>query len=99
MPARILVIIISAVLSIPSAWKTAGLAANLYKPVPVKTDGKVDNVEKLGSRKLAYPIKKATEAYYLNYHFEANPEFISELERNYRITDDVYKFLTIREED
>ena len=65
----------------------------------INSNGKVDNVEKLGSRKLAYPIKKATEAYYLNYHFEANPEFISELERNYRITDDVYKFLTIREED
>lgn len=65
----------------------------------IKTSGKVDKVEKLGLKKLAYPIKKATEGYYLTYHFEANPDFIAELERNYRITDDVYKFLTIREED
>lgn len=65
----------------------------------INSNGKVDKVEKLGMKKLAYPIKKATEAYYLTYQFEANPEFITELERNYRITDDVYKFLTIREED
>ena len=62
-------------------------------------DGKVENVEEMGRRKLAYEIKKHAEGYYVVYTFEANPEFIKELERIYRITDSVMKFITIRKED
>ena len=62
-------------------------------------DGKVENVEEMGRRKLAYEIKKHAEGYYVVYTFEANPEFITELERIYRITDSVMKFITIRKED
>ena len=39
------------------------------------------------------------EAYYLIFKFEANPELISELERNYRITDEVIKFIVVKEEE
>ena len=62
-------------------------------------DGKAENVEEMGRRKLAYEIKKHAEGYYVVYTFEANPEFITELERIYRITDRVMKFITIRKED
>ena len=62
-------------------------------------DGKVENVDEMGKRKLAYDIKKHSEGYYVVYTFEANPEFIKELERIYRITDNILKFITIRKED
>lgn len=65
----------------------------------INSDGKVENVEDMGRRKLAYEIDKKTEGYYVVYTFEANPEFIKELERIYRITDSIMKFLTIRKED
>ena len=65
----------------------------------INTDGKVEKVEELGKRKLAYEINKNSEAYYVVYNFEANPNLISELERNYRITDEVIKFMTIRNEE
>ena len=65
----------------------------------INSDGKVENVDELGKRKLAYEIKKQSEGYYVVYTFEANPEFITELERIYRITDSVMKFITIRKED
>ena len=65
----------------------------------INTDGKVDSVEELGKKKLAYEIKKQKEAYYLIFKFEANPELISELERNYRITDEVIKFIVVKEEE
>ena len=65
----------------------------------INNDGKVLEVEELGKKKLAYDIKKQTEGYYVVYKFEANPALISELERNYRITDDVIKFLTISKEE
>ena len=65
----------------------------------INTDGKVEKIDELGKRKLAYEIKKNKEGYYVIYTFEAKPEMIAELERNYRITDDVMKFIVVRLED
>ena len=53
----------------------------------INNDGKLEKVENLGKRK------------YEVFYFEANPELIFELERNYRITDEVIKFMTIKVED
>ena len=38
------------------------------------------------------------EGYYVVINFEANPDLIAELERNYRIMDEVIKFITIKAE-
>ena len=65
----------------------------------INTDGKVVSVEELGKKKLAYDIKKQKEGYYIVLKFEANPALISELERNYRITDAVIKHIVIKEEE
>ena len=62
----------------------------------INTDGKVEKVNELGKKKLAYEIKKNKEGYYVVYDFEANPSLISELERNYRITDEVIKFIVVK---
>ena len=42
---------------------------------------------------------KNKEGYYTVFNFEAKPELIAELERNYRIDDSIMKFITIRKED
>ncbi len=65
----------------------------------INTDGKLEKVDELGKKKLAYEVKKNKEGYYAVFYFEANPTLISELERNYRITDDVIKFMTIKVEE
>lgn len=65
----------------------------------INTDGKVEKIDELGKRRLAYEIKKSKEGYYVVYTFEAKPELIAELERNYRITDDVMKFIVVRLDD
>ncbi len=65
----------------------------------INTDGKVESVEEMGKRKLAYEVKKNKEAYYVLINFEANPNLIAELERNYRITDDVIKFIVVKKEN
>ena len=61
----------------------------------INNDGKVEKVDILGKKKLAYEVKKNKEGYYAIFYFEANPELITELERNFRISDDVIKFMTI----
>ena len=62
----------------------------------INNEGKVEKVEEMGRKRLAYEIGKNKEGYYVVFTFEAKPELIAELERNYRITDEVIKFITIR---
>ena len=65
----------------------------------INNDGKVEQVNNLGKKKLAYEVKKNKEGYYVVFDFEANPNLIAELERNYRITDEVMKFIVIRKDE
>ena len=65
----------------------------------INTNGNVISVEEIGKRKLAYEIKKNKEGYYIVFKFEAKPDLISELERVYRITDEVIKFIDVKEEE
>ena len=53
----------------------------------------------MGKKKLAYEIKKFAEGTYLLFNFEAKPALIAELERNFRITDEVLKFMTVNKND
>ena len=62
----------------------------------INTDGKVEKTTELGKKKLAYEIGKNKEGYYVVFDFTANPSLIAELERNYRITDEVIKFIVIK---
>ena len=62
----------------------------------VNKDGKMEKVEELGKKKLAYEVKKNKEGIYVAFYFEGNPTLIAELERNYRIIDEVIKFIDIR---
>lgn len=65
----------------------------------INTEGKVSEVTEMGKRKLAYEIGKNKEAYYVLFTFEAKPELIAELERNYRITDEIIKFIVVRKDE
>ena len=64
----------------------------------INENGKVESVENMGKKKLAYEIKKFTEGTYLLFNFEAKPDSIKELERVYRITDDIMKFIVVKKE-
>ena len=64
----------------------------------INANGKVESVENMGKKKLAYEIKKFKEGTYMLFNFEAKPDSIDELERVYRITDDIIKFIVVRKE-
>ena len=65
----------------------------------INTNGKVEKVDELGKKTLAYEIKKFNEGFYFVFYFEADPSLIAELERNYRITDEVIKYLDIKKDE
>ncbi len=51
---------------------------------------------KWGMKKLAYPIKKELQGYYVFSDFAATPAAVSEVERKFRIDDSVLKYLSIK---
>ncbi|KAA0210044.1 MAG: 30S ribosomal protein S6 [Ignavibacteriaceae bacterium] len=57
-------------------------------------DTKNNKTEKIGRRRLAYPIKKRQNGFYVCYYFDARNDFIAELERNYRLDENIIRFLT-----
>ena len=61
--------------------------------------GQVDNVDEWGKRRLAYPIEDFKEGYYVLMNFTAAPTVPQELERVYKITDDIIRYLTVREDE
>lgn len=56
-------------------------------------------IEDLGRRKMAYEVRGCKEGRYIIYNFYSNPENIRELERVYRITEEIIKFIVVRKDD
>lgn len=64
----------------------------------IAANGTVDGVDEWGKRRLAYPINKETDGYYVLINFTSLPAFTAELDRIYKITDGVIRSLIIRKE-
>ena len=60
--------------------------------------GKMLEIEKWGKRKLAYPIKKLDEAFYVFFHYEGEPAIPFELERRFKQTEPVLRYMTLKKE-
>lgn len=58
--------------------------------------GSMVETDDWGMRQLAYPIQKQTRGYYVRLVFEAPGALVAELERNIRITDGIFKFMTVK---
>ena len=59
----------------------------------IATEGEVGNVDVWGMRKLAYPIQKKSEGYYVVIEFKAEPTLPKELDRRLKISDNVMRHL------
>ena len=64
----------------------------------IQENGIITNTTDLGSKKLAYKIVKQEIGYYYAIEFKAESDAIYELERIYRITNDILKFITIKKD-
>ena len=60
--------------------------------------GTVTDVDEWGKKKLAYEIQKMKEGYYYFIHFESDSTGPSEIEQRMRITDNVIRFLCVRQD-
>jgi len=60
--------------------------------------GKILNVDKWGKRRLAYQIQKFQEAVYVFFLYEGEPAVPTELERQFKQTEAILRFLTVKHE-
>lgn len=68
------------------------------KDLIVREGGEVKNVNKWGKKRLAYPIKRHREGYYVFLEFYSPEEKIKELESLYRVTEKIVRYLTVKKE-
>ncbi len=61
--------------------------------------GAVKNVDEWGRRRLAYPIKRKQEGYYVVTHFSLDPQAIRALEGTLELAEEVLRHLVTRLEE
>ncbi len=67
-----------------------------YNQVVQNAGGVIEHSGKWDRRRLAYPINKVQEATYVLMYFRADPQVPAELDRLFRISDEVIRHLIIR---
>lgn len=66
--------------------------------VITENGGEICATDAMGMRKLAYPINKSERGYYHVVYYKVAPTAISEIERRFRINEDLLRFVTIKYE-
>ncbi len=67
-----------------------------FQNAVVALGGTVENVDKWGTKKFAYPIDYKTEGYYVLMNFEAAETVPAELDRQMRNADSIIRSMIIR---
>jgi len=63
-----------------------------------KEKGKLIQEDRWGKKRLAYPIKKFEEAFYVFFHYEGDSNIPFELEKRFKQTEAILRFLTVKKE-
>ena len=67
-----------------------------YKDLVATHGGELSEVNEWGKRRLAYEIEEFREGYYVLMKYQAETDFSKELERLFKISDDVLRYITTR---
>ncbi len=72
----------------------ASIAA--IEEVITSNGGEIATTDTMGMRKLAYPINKNERGYFHVIYYSVAPSAINEIERRFRINEDLLRFVTIK---
>jgi len=70
-----------------------------FNSVITDANGEIEKVSEWGKRRLAYEVQDYREGYYVLVHFKSEPDVAKELERLFKISDDVMRYLVTRMEE
>ncbi|MYK18604.1 30S ribosomal protein S6, partial [Candidatus Poribacteria bacterium] len=65
----------------------------------IENGGTLLKVDPWGKKRLAYPIQKRSEGYYVLYIFESAPGFVAELNQSLRVIETILRYMVVRYED
>ncbi|MBI5646391.1 MAG: 30S ribosomal protein S6 [Ignavibacteriae bacterium] len=71
-------------------------AIKLAEETVVKNGGQMVNVDRMGRRRLAYPIAKKHNGFYVCFEFEAEGKTIERVERFLTLDENVMRYLTLK---
>ncbi len=66
-----------------------------FSEIITSNGGEVTKTDEWGKRRLAYPINYINDGYYVLTYFSADSELPTELERNFKISDDVIRYMVV----
>lgn len=69
-----------------------------YSGIVSQNGGTVDDLDRMETRRLAYEIKGRREGLYVVMNFRSEPAVKDELERIYHISDDVLRYMVIKQD-
>ena len=72
---------------------------DLVKSIIEKNGGEIVACDDMGSRQLAYEIEKNKRGYYFVAYFKGQPSGLAEIERQYRINENILRFIFIKYEN
>lgn len=78
-----------------TAEEREAVIANLLGVIE-RENGRLLEADHWGMRDLAYPVQKQMRGYYVRLEYVAPSPLVAELERIIRITDGIFKFLTVK---
>ncbi len=69
---------------------------NTFTGIIEREQGAMVTMDHWGMRDLAYPVQKHMRGYYVRLEYQAPGSAVAELERIIRISEGVYKFITVK---
>ena len=71
---------------------------NKYRDLVLEAGGQVLDNQMRGKRRLAYPIAKHREGIYVQLNHDGNGQQVAPLERAMRLSEDVIRYLTVKQD-
>ena len=65
----------------------------------IENGGTLLKVDPWGKKRLAYPIQKRSEGYYVLYIFECAPSFVASLNQSLRVIETILRYMIVQYED
>lgn len=69
-----------------------------YTGIITRGGGEIDDIDRMEPRRLAYPIKTRREGLYIVVNFRSEPAAKDELDRIFRISDDVLRYIIVKQD-
>ena len=69
-----------------------------FKGIIEGQEGQVESIDEWGKRRMAYTIRERREGHYVLMNFKAAPDTVEDLERIFKITDGLVRYLIINKD-